>query len=64
MTLSAMVTINGQSRRNPALVCDSHVCQLNLELIYRLAEREERDWTTLAGFASSGNRSFEIRKMC
>ena len=37
--------------------------EVNFELVERFAEREERD-PTLAGCASSGRRSFEIRKMC
>jgi len=38
--------------------------EINLELVERLAEREEGTGPILAGFATSGRRSFGIRKMC
>jgi hypothetical protein len=40
------------------------VKSVNFELVERLAERERGTGPTLAGFATSGRRSFEIRKMC
>ena len=45
------------------MIAEENRAEVKFELVERLAEREERDWTYAAGFATSGRRSLEIRKM-
>jgi hypothetical protein len=56
--------LGNQPWKDFRVIAEENRAEINFGLVERLAEREERTGRTLAGFATSGRRSFEIRYMC
>ena len=50
--------------QNLRVIAEENRAEVNFELVERLAEREERDWTYFGRLRHERKRSFEIRKMC
>ena len=51
------------SVQSPRVIAEENRAEVNFELVERLAEREERDWTYFGRLRLERRRSFEIRKM-
>jgi hypothetical protein len=45
------------------VIVEENRAEINFELVERLAEREERDWTYFGRLRHERKRSFEIRKI-
>jgi hypothetical protein len=46
------------------VIAEENRAEVNFELVERLAECEQSDWSDFGRLRHAGRRSFEIRKMC
>jgi hypothetical protein len=70
LTGAEPVAATGEARlgRQPwkalRVIADENRAEVNSELVERLAESQQRDWTYFGRLRHVRRRSFEIRKMC